>query len=268
MSLIIVPIDYSANSKKALDQAFLLAHQTGSQVELLHLVELNNFSGMPKILEMVMSERKEEEAKLKILALNRIAALGIEPGIRWRVKLLYTYSFLNDVLNRFVKAKAKLVVMGTHGVSGLTDKIFGSNTANLIGRAKVPVLAIPAHWKPAAIKKMSVCGVSDQISQHAKLIGKWSKWLGCEVETLYFTALPGIATAVKSPFPHQIVPNPIETPLYQDLVEYSSKLKDEMLVMFNHKRSFFDQIFDASITEKVAGLVQIPLLTLPVEEKE
>ena len=139
MSLIIVPIDYSANSKKALDQAFLLAHQTGSQVELLHIIDVAKFANSPKILEIVMSERKEEEAKLKNLALQRIAALGIGPGIRWRVKVLYTDSFLNGVLNRFGKAKAKLVVMGTHGVTGMADKIFGSNTANLIeiGRAHV-----------------------------------------------------------------------------------------------------------------------------------
>ena len=268
MSLLIVPIDYSANAEKALDAALLLAYRTGSQVELLHVIDLTAFSGMPKILEMVMNDRKEEEAKLKSLALQRIAALGTGPGIRWRVKVLYTDSFLNGVLNRFGKAKAKLVVMGTHGVTGMADKIFGSNTANLIGRAKVPVLAIPPLWSPSVLQKLSVCATPEQLSRHGKLASKWGDWLKCETEAFYITALPFTGQGAKSPIPFKIVPSPIETPLYEDLVEYSKGLKDEALLMFVHERSFFDKIFDASITEKVAGLVQIPLLALPVEEKE
>ncbi len=267
MSLLIVPIDYSANAEKALDAALLLAYRTGSQVELLHVVDLTAFSGMPKIIEMVMNDRKEEEANLKNLAHESIAALGIEPGIRWRVKLIYTAeNFFDGIIKRFRQAKAKLVVMGTHGVTGMADKIFGSNTANLIGKAKVPVLAIPPQWSPSTLLKLSVCATPEQASRHGKLASKWGAWLKCETEAFYITALPVTGQGAKSPIPFKIVPSPIETPLYEDLVEYSKGLKNEALLMFVHERSFFKKIIDSSITEKVAGLIEIPLLALPVKK--
>jgi hypothetical protein len=36
--------------------------------------------------------------------------------------------------------------------------------------------------------------------------------------------------------------------------------------MFVHERSFFKKIMNYSITEKVAGLIEIPLLALPVRK--
>jgi len=267
MSLIIVPVDYSANAEKALDAALLLAHRTGSQVELLHVIDLTAFSGRPKILEMVKNDRKKDEEKLKNLAQARIAALSIEPGIRWRVKLVYTTSeFFDGIIQRFKQARAKLVVMGTHGVTGMADKIFGSNTANLIGKAKVPILAIPSQWSATMLEKLSVFATPEQVSRHGNLAGKWGDWFKCELEAMYITALPFTGQGTKSPIPFKIVPSPIETPLYKDLVEYSQGLKNEALVMFVHERSFFKKIIDGSITEKVAGLIGIPLLALPVRK--
>jgi hypothetical protein len=51
-------------------------------------------------------------------------------------------------------------------------------------------------------------------------------------------------------------------------VNYSETLKNEAMVMFVHRRSFFEKIFNTSITKKVAKFIQVPLLALPVAEAE
>jgi nucleotide-binding universal stress UspA family protein len=263
MSLLIVPTDYSPNAEKALDQALLIAAGRGDQVELLHVVEITRYATMPKVLDVVMANRKEEEAKLKDLLERRVKAIGISDQRR-RIKVIYSDDLMNAIVNRFRQIKAKLAVVGSHGVSGLGDKLLGSNTSKLIGIAKIPVLAIPPQWTPSPIKKFSVCMQPDQVAHHAGLIKKWGKWFGVEVEGFYFSAMPVENSVVKGPFPFHVVPDPIETPLYQDLVDYSKNLKDEALVMLVHQRSFFEKIFDSSITKKVASYVQIPLLAVPV----
>jgi nucleotide-binding universal stress UspA family protein len=154
--------------------------------------------------------------------------------------------------------------MATTGLDRLADKIFGSSTLKLIGEAKLPILAIPPDWKATPLHKLKVCVTPEQIPTMNRSLLSWSKWLDAGTELLYMTSLPNLATAKPAtPFPFRVVKSPPETPLYQDLVNYSEGMKETALVMFVHERGFFERIFDRSITKQVAGEVKIPLLTLP-----
>ncbi len=52
---------------------------------------------------------------------------------------------VDEALSLIADYKIDIVVMGTHGASGITELILGSNTASVIEKAPVPVLAIPAN---------------------------------------------------------------------------------------------------------------------------
>ncbi len=267
MARLIVPTDYSPTAEKALDQALLLAQRSNDEVELLHIVMMPPSTDSPRIHEYVLGGRKEEEERLRALAKARIKALKLPETTRWRVKVLYPEHFLGAILSRFKKARAKLIVMGTTGVSGIANKIFGSNTANLIGRGEVPVLTIPPNWIPALLPKLEFCMLPDQVDTYKKDIKKWSSWFGAKPSVLYFKKIATGATPPdKSPFPMKTVLTVPQDPLWGDLVEYSKGLKDAALAMFVHERmTVFERIFSKSITGQVAGRVQVPLLAMPVK---
>jgi nucleotide-binding universal stress UspA family protein len=267
MSRLIVPTDYSETAEKALDQALLLAQQNNDEVELLHIVMMPPSTDSPRIHEYVMGGRKEEEERLRSLAKARIKVLKLPDTTRWRVKVLYPENFLGAILSRFKKARAKLIVMGTTGVSGIANKIFGSNTANLIGRGDVPVLTIPPSWKPAPLPKLEFCMLPGQVGTYQKDIKRWSKWFGATPSVVYFKKVAaGTASLSKSPFPMKTVLTVPQDPLWEDLVEYSSGLKGTALAMLVHERmTVFERIFSKSITGQVAGRVQVPLLAMPIK---
>lgn len=267
MARLIVPTDYSTTAEKALDQAFLLAQKGNDEVELFHVVVMSPTPDSPKIHGYVMSRKKEEEGRLKALAAERIRALGLPVTTRWRAKVMYAEHFLDAISHRFEKSKAKLVVMGTSGISGLANKIFGSNTANLISKAELPVLAVPPSWVPANLQKLEFCLPPEEVTVHKKDINKWAKWMGAAASIAYFT---DVADAVpdegKSPIPIKTIVTMPEEPLYEDLVEYSASLKATALCMFVHERlTVFERIFDRSVTGQVVGRVRIPMLALPVK---
>ncbi|MEO8712443.1 MAG: universal stress protein, partial [Parafilimonas sp.] len=55
---------------------------------------------------------------------------------------------LNDTIaNSAVSKKFDLIVMGTLGASGIKEKLWGSRTAAVIGKAGIPVMAIPIDYK-------------------------------------------------------------------------------------------------------------------------
>jgi nucleotide-binding universal stress UspA family protein len=264
MARIIVPTDFSAPAERALDQALLLALPHNDEVELLHVVEMTPAAEYSAIRKRILEDHLTEEDRLNDLVQTRIKALGISPLVRWRVKVIYASDFLDALQKRFKAVKAKLVVMATTGMNGLADRLFGSSTARLIGEAKLPVLAIPPDWKASPLHKLKVCVTPEQVPSSNKVLARWSKWLDAGTELLYLTSLPGLATAKpETPFPFRVVKSPPETPLYQDLVNYSEGMKETALVMFVHERGFFERIFDRSITKQVAGKVKVPLLTLP-----
>lgn len=267
MARLIVPTDYSSTAENALDQALLLAKKGNDEVELLHIV-LPPLTDSPRILEYVMSGKKDEEARLKALALARIKALRLPATTRWRVKVLYADNFLEGIMDRFRSARAKLVVMGTTGVSGIANKIFGSNTANLIGRGEVPVLAIPPDWKPALLKKLEFCMTPEQVHAHQREIKKWATWFGAEAAAVYFKRVADVTAPPKnkSPFPIKTVLTVPQDALWEDLVEYGNGLKGSALAMFVHERiTVFERIFDRSVTGQVASRVHIPMLAMPVK---
>jgi nucleotide-binding universal stress UspA family protein len=267
MARLIVPTDYSSTAEKALDQALLLAKNNNDEVELLHIVIVPPSAESPKIWEYITGDEKQEKARLEALVQARIKALKLPKTTRWRAKVLYADRFLPSLIGRFEKSKAKLVVMGTTGVSGLANKIFGSNTANLIEKAELPVLAIPPNWIPSAIKKLEFCITLEQVASQRRDIKKWSTWFGADPIVVHFTNVANAGTGkVKSLFPIKAVLTMPQEPLYQDLVEYSTGLKGTALCLFVHERlTVFERIFDKSVTGQVAGHVQIPMLALPMK---
>ncbi|GEM_PF-2187363 len=266
MARLIVPTDFSTTAEKALDQALLLAQKDNDEVELLHVVVIAPSAESPKIFDYIMSGKEEEETQLRTLAAERIKALGLPDTTRWRVKVLYAEQFLGAITHRFEKSKAKLVVMGTTGTSGLANKIFGSNTANLIGKAELPVLTVPPSWKPAPLQKLEFCMTPKQMLMHKKDISRWAKWTGAETSIVYFTDMGATAPEQDtSPFPIKTVVTMPEESFFENIIEYSRSLNDTALCMFVHERpTLFDRIFDRSVTGQVVNQVQIPMLTLPV----
>lgn len=266
MARIIVPTDYSPTAEKAIDQAFLLAQKNNDEVELLHVISIAPSSESPKILDYVMDGKKAEKARLEALGQARIEALKLPASVRWRAKVLYAEHFIDGIVGRFEKVKAKLVVMGTTGASGLANMIFGSNTANLITKAALPVLAIPPSWKPTELTSIEFSLLPEQIEPLKKQLKKWAEWFGAAATVVYFANIATAGMSVESPFPLKTVLTIPEDSLYQDLVEYTNGLKGTALCMFVHERpTVFERIFDKSITGQVAGHIQIPMLALPLK---
>ncbi|MCC6725761.1 MAG: universal stress protein [Saprospiraceae bacterium] len=264
MARIIVPTDYSDMAERALDQALLLAQPHGDEVELLHVVEMTPAAEYSAIRNRIMAGQTMEEDRLRDIVKTRIKALGISPLVRWRVKVLYANDFMDALQKRFKAAKAKLIVMATTGLDKLADRFFGSSTVQLIGEAKLPILAIPPDWVATPLHKLNFCVTPDQVPAANKVLSRWAQWLDAKAELLYLTSLPNLAPAkADSPYPFRVIKSPSETPLYQDLVDYSEGMRETALVMFVHERNFLERIFDRSITKLVAGQVRIPLLTLP-----
>ena len=137
---ILVPVDGSATSTKALTAALQMARDAGGRVRVLHSVDdLPYLSGFEYSGEVIKIAR-ENAAKVLDDALAAAKAAGVtadqqlidQPGQRLG----------QSVSDAAVAWDADLVVVGTHGRRGIGRVLMGSGAEQVIRLAPVPVLVI------------------------------------------------------------------------------------------------------------------------------
>lgn len=147
---ILVPLDGSETSNKALVAALQLARLGGGQVRLIHVIEelaylsgFDQYGGYSGDLIRVMRENGEK-------ILNDGMAIAQSAGVEADNMLYDNFERVGDVVCDAAKRwNADLIVVGTHGRRGIGRVLMGSGAEQIIRLAPVPVLVIRAP-APAA----------------------------------------------------------------------------------------------------------------------
>lgn len=143
---ILVPVDFSDTSEKALDYAVDLAKQLGAKVVVMHAYELPVY-GFPDgafVATVEMATRIMNGAQAGLQAeVDKRKASGVEMKtvLRQGIPVDEVHSVADEV-------HADLIVVGTHGRRGLARALLGSVAENVIRTSMRPVLAIRGGEKP------------------------------------------------------------------------------------------------------------------------
>ncbi|MBI5459128.1 universal stress protein [Methanobacterium sp.] len=126
---IMVPTDGSDYSKKAEDTALFLAKKLGSNVVAVHIID-------EKLIYPY--EVLEEEGKA---ILQEVQKKGKEMDVEV-LEILIVGNPTHDMAKITEKTGADLVVISTHGKTGLEKLIMGSVAENALKKVPVPVLLV------------------------------------------------------------------------------------------------------------------------------
>ena len=97
------------------------------------------------------------------------------------------------------------------------------------------------------------------------------KFFSSSIEAVQFTILKEAeGTYAKKEqidgIPCRIILNPIETPLAQDVLNFTRKLRSSLVILFTKEKTFLEKLFLNNLTYKLSGSITIPLLAIPYEE--
>ena len=143
---ILVAIDFSAGSDEALSRAIILAKQTYADLEIVYVLEAGVdvlLSGLPVFGLDGVGLRARIERELA----NR-AARASEQGVACRTLVLEGNPSV-EVTRRAREIGVELVVVGTHGRTGLSHALLGSVAEKIVQRSSCPVLTVPFSKKAA-----------------------------------------------------------------------------------------------------------------------
>ena len=154
---ILVPVDFSQNSRLGVEYGLRFAREFGASVVLFHSVFVTPFvlgneytaREVPNLIQIQQDYAEEEMQKLR----KQVSEKGME------VETEIAFGSPVEQINEYVRREdVDLIVTSTHGRSGLERLFIGSTAERIVRYAPTPVLVVPnrvAEKNPKSKKRPS-----------------------------------------------------------------------------------------------------------------
>ena len=272
MLKILATTDFSANSKAGIRFAIQLASQQSCEITFFH----SYYIMKPSIWDAkrFTSYEKSETVKIKNKLAKFVAAiykaLDAKPE---KVHYVISCSFVTDsnIIKYATDHQFDLICISRRG-EGKLNKIFGTNTTNLIQRSTVPVIAIPHNYKSMKINSLLYASDLANLKHEMDKVVAFAKPLGATIELLHlnypsdtFDNKNAIEGVIKD-YPKTNITYRLENidliyNLVTNLQQVIKKTKPSILVMFTDQDlGFFEKLFLSSSTADFSLSASVPLL--------
>lgn len=139
---ILLTTDGSKRSEAAVDQAVGLARKFDAEIHILHVVDVGVDSSYDSVNELMSQldsvENLEEFGEKAVESLQKqVEDKGLTPEVTVRQGVPH-----RKILDYVDEKDMDLIVMSTHGRSGLDRMLLGSVTEKVIRSSKIPVLTV------------------------------------------------------------------------------------------------------------------------------
>lgn len=148
ISHILVPIDFSVHSRNALRYAAPMAEQFGASLRLVYVVEPTVYPADLGFGQVVLPGVEDELREKGAAELQELIRQEIGGSVK-ATAVVRTGKPHQEILREAAEQKIDLIVVATHGHTGVEHMLFGSTAERIVRNATCPVLTI----RPEAEKK-------------------------------------------------------------------------------------------------------------------
>lgn len=278
MKKILVTTDFSNASKSAIRFAIKWAQAQNLQLEFINVhYILKPTSWNDKMMEKyVKKELKEIDTKLKTFIETIYQDAGIEPG-RFKTKVIEGIDADISLLDYADKKSGyDCICISTRG-AGRLKKILGTNTGNLVTKAEIPVLAIPAGYRWRDFNSVMYATDLTDLDNEIKKVIDFAKPIEAKIDIVHFS-WPNenlldenqLNESFNKHFGYGMEfhyeKNDAIHSLIERLQEKITERKPSVVVMFTkQQRSFFQRLFLSSKSEELSFKTTVPLLVFNKE---
>ena len=267
MKKILIPIDFSDNSLRAMEYGLKLAETFNSSVTLLNSYELNQKGGMISSMRGVLGEK----AKERMREVLRIAQEITSKVILHPLVLEGRPAF--EIVETAKLDAYDLIVMGTKGASGLEEIFIGSVANEVIKQSKIPVIVIPSEYEYCPVETV-VFPMSDDLIKGSSVIEPLNEIIGKlkpSLEVYHFgrthekvedlsdnLELIDASIDYSVTYSYGIGSDDVN----ERIQDFALSKRADLLCLIRQKRSFWGELFSSSVTTNQAFHSKIPLLVL------
>src|SRR5262249_9619938 len=124
---ILIPYDFSDTAALALEHAVFMAKLCKAKINLLHVIETYSFTSA--ISNAFSKSQSEFESKVEESTNEKLKLIADSIHKKSAIQVNY-YSEVGSIFKQIIKlaneVNANIIIMGTHGASGVTEFLMGS----------------------------------------------------------------------------------------------------------------------------------------------
>ncbi len=158
MKKLLLPTDFSGNSRNAISYALQLYRNEECVFTLLHAYRVNEYeedSMLTPIPSKQELENARQETNKKLARLADELKQEAKPGLHSFVTVSANSKPVSAVKQQLRQESQDLMVIGTHGHTGSDEIVYGSNTRSFMEEiSNCPILAVPAHIRHERISEI------------------------------------------------------------------------------------------------------------------
>ncbi|AEM69496.1 UspA domain-containing protein [Allomuricauda ruestringensis DSM 13258] len=277
MKKVLLPTDFSQNAKNAIIYALKLYKDTPCTFYLLHaygipVYSIENWTMDFHETNPIAFYQKETMDQLNALK-EELETDHANP--KHKFVLQGAFNQLVDEIGEVVKKEGiNLIVMGTKGVTGAKELLFGSNTVHTIKKTKCPLIAVPGEFKYESPKQI-LFPVDFEVDYDKKIIEEFL-YLASEnkgnINILHIStgnSMTEFQMKNKKKLEQLLEPHTYifhETPIngvIEGINDFQKKNKINLLTMIMNKHTFLESLFIRPIIRKIGMHLNIPFMVLP-----
>jgi len=136
---ILVPLDFSDTSGKALDYAIAYSRQFGAKLTLLYVIEpvaTPDFATFPLMMDNDQASRSARTRMQALCEQRHVRAAELNNLVVRQGRAFH------EICEAARTLKSDLIVIGTHGYTGLKHAVLGSTAERVVRHAPCPVLVV------------------------------------------------------------------------------------------------------------------------------
>lgn len=276
MKKILFPTDFSDKANNAFVYALKWAEKFDAEIITLHVYELPildmSYVDVP-IYQAEVYQSLElnsfQNFKDQIPVLREIASRHKLEHIQIS-NVLLSGDLVSNILQLVESEHIDFVIMGTSRVSGFKEMFLGTNTASVMTGSDACIIGIPDDSSYRPITKICyTTQFSDEEQDALRKLIPIAKKYNASIECIFVQTSDNEVKEVvvanwKLLFENEDIKfNTIKSDNVEDsILDFIASNAIDLLAVAKHKRGFWDSLFHASLTKKLAMHIHIPLLVL------
>jgi nucleotide-binding universal stress UspA family protein len=144
---ILLSTDGSELSRKAENECVSFAKAIGAKVTAIHVVShfylhIQPWGAPSSVHRKIEKEHEAEATELARKMISQLEARAKSQGVRLDTLVAIGDHPYEEIINNAAKLKCDLIMMASHGHTGINSMLLGSETAKVLTHTKIPVLVV------------------------------------------------------------------------------------------------------------------------------
>ncbi len=274
MKRILVPTDFSEQAENALKVAAMLAKKHDAEIYLLHMMEIPMQhidpgavkSDIPETLFFMKLAHKKFEDLMESDYLQDIT-------VHETVKADITFNEIKESVKEY---EIDMIIMGSHGASGLMEMFIGSNAEKVVRTSDVPVLVIKNEHSSFDIKNFVFASdFKNDNKETYKQAVEFAKLFDAKIHLLmvntanHFITTYDARTRINDFIAGEVFNN-FTTNVFNDvsvesgILNFSAEIDADLIGISTHGRQGIAHFFNHSISEDLVNHAKRPVITFKI----